>query len=288
MTTHNPLPGTPRPMHTWMGTHENRLCADSWGDPSARPVVLLHGGGQTRHSWRRTAQHLANAGFYAVAFDSRGHGDSEWADNGEYGEEALAQDLACVVRAIGAIRPVLIGASMGGITSLVAAGNRVVDASALILADVVHKTATDGFERVRSFMTRHSNGFASLEEAAAAISEYRGDQRPSGNHRGLAKNLRRGADGRFYWHWDPRFLYGLGDLAGRGLRLKQCARQVEVPTLVVRGARSDVVTDEAVREFLALCPLASHVDVAGAGHMLTGDDNDVFGQVAINFIRQKI
>lgn len=272
-------------MHTWMGIHGNRLCGDSWGDPSAPPVVLLHGGGQTRHSWRRTGRHLADAGFHAVAFDARGHGDSEWAGNGDYGEDALAQDLACVVRAIGAARPVLIGASMGGITSLVAVGHRVVDAAALILADVVHRTATEGFERVRDFMSCHLHGFASLEEAAAAIGEYRGDRRPAGSHRGLAKNLRQGADGRLYWHWDPRFLDGRGDLERRCARLAQCARQVEVPTLVVRGARSDVVTDEAVREFLALCPRASHVDVVDAGHMVTGDDNDAFGEVAIRFIR---
>lgn len=278
-------------MHTWIGIHENRLCADSWGDPSAPPVVLLHGGGQTRHSWRRTARHLASAGFYAVAFDSRGHGDSEWVGDAEYGEAALAQDLACVVHAMGARgggRPVLIGASMGGITGLVAVGNQVVDAAALILADVAHVTAADGFERVRAFMTRHEHGFESLEEAAEAISTYRGGKRPDGNHRGLAKNLRRGSDDRLYWHWDPRFLDGRReDLAARSQRLAQCARRVAVPTLLVRGARSDVVTNEAVREFLALCPHATHVDVADAGHMLTGDDNDVFGQMALGFIRQK-
>lgn len=271
-------------MHTWMGIHGNRLCADSWGDPSAPPVVLLHGGGQTRHSWRRTARHLAAAGFYAVAFDSRGHGDSQWVDSGDYTEDALVQDLACVVRAIGTARPVLIGASMGGITSLVAVGDRVVDAAALILADVVHVTAVDGFERIRAFMAGHLHGFASLDEAAAAIGEYRGQKRRAGHHGGLAKNLRQGCDGRLYWHWDPRFLDGRGDLARRNGRLTQCARQVQAPTLVVRGARSDVVTDEAVREFLTLCPQASRVDVPKAGHMLTGDDNDAFGEVAIRFI----
>ncbi|MGH6626855.1 MAG: alpha/beta fold hydrolase [Burkholderiaceae bacterium] len=278
-------------MHAWNGAHENRLCGDSWGDPSAPPVVLLHGGGQTRHAWRHTARHLADAGFYTVAYDARGHGDSDWVADGDYGEAAMAQDLACVLRAIGAVRPVLIGASMGGITGLVAVGNQVVDAAALILADVAHTTAANGFERVRSFMTRHVHGFASLEEAAEAISAYHGEKpsklRPAGSHRGLAKNLRQGSDGRLYWHWDPRFLDGRGDLVGRGQRLAQCVRQLAVPTLLVRGARSDVVTDEAVREFLALCPHASHVDVAGAGHMLTGDDNDVFGQMAIGFIRQK-
>ena len=287
MNTRSQLANTPATMHSWAGAQQNRLCGDSWGDPDSPAVLLLHGGGQTRHSWQRTARHLAQAGFYAVTFDARGHGDSEWVANGDYGEAAMAQDLACVVRAIGATRPVLIGASLGGITSLVALANKMVDASALILADVAHVSTTEGFERVRVFMTRHANGFASLDEAAAAISSYRGGSQPRGNPRGLAKNLRQGSDGRLYWHWDPRFLEGRKeDLAARNQRLAQYVRQLSVPTLLVRGARSDVVTDEAVREFLALCPHASHVDVAGAGHMLTGDDNDVFGQMAVSFIRQ--
>lgn len=289
MTARKPLPGTPRPTHDWTGAHGNRLCGDSWGDSSAPPVVLLHGGGQTRHAWRRTARQLADAGFHAVTYDARGHGDSDWVLGGDYGEAVMAEDLACVLRAVGAARPVLIGASMGGITGLVAAGNGVVDAAALILADVAHTTAFDGFERVRAFMTRHAGGFTTLEEAAEAIRAYRGEQAPrQRSPGGLAKNLRQGEDGRLYWHWDPRLLDGRReDLAARAQRLAQCARQLAVPTLLVRGAHSDVVTQEAVSEFLALCSHASHVDVAGAGHMLTGDDNDAFGRVAIDFMRQK-
>ncbi|WP_085589716.1 alpha/beta fold hydrolase [Pseudomonas sp. B14(2017)] len=285
MNPRTSLPGTPLPMHTWTGAHGNRLCGDSWGDPLARPVVLLHGGGQTRHSWRHTARSLARAGFHAVAYDARGHGDSSWVADGDYGEVAMAQDLASVIRTL-AGRPVLIGASMGGMTSLQAVGGGVVDAAALILADVAHLSSGGGVGRVRDFMTRHAEGFVSLEEAADAIAQYRGDVRRQGSTAGLGKNLRRAADGRLYWHWDPRFLDARGNLAERAARLGQCARRLDVPTLVVRGEHSDVLTREAVSEFLALCPQARNIEVAGAGHMLTGDDNDAFGQVAIDFICQ--
>ncbi|MEN5033115.1 alpha/beta fold hydrolase [Pseudomonas sp. TWI929] len=285
MTLRSPLPGTPIPKHTWIGAHGNRLCGDSWGDPCAAPVVLLHGGGQTRHSWRHTARQLAQAGFHAVAYDARGHGDSSWVEDGDYGEMAMAQDLACVARTLTG-RPVLIGASMGGMTSLQAAGGGVVEAAALILADVAHLSSGGGVGRVRDFMMRHAEGFASLDEAADAIAYYRGGKRNQASPLGLGKNLRRAPDGRLYWHWDPRFLDARGDLNQRAIRLGQCAHRLDVPTLVVRGEHSDVLTREAVGEFLALCPQARSTEVAGAGHMLTGDDNDAFGQVAIDFIRQ--
>lgn len=272
-------------MHAWTGAHGNRLCGDSWGDPSGTLVILLHGGGQTRHSWQRTARSLARAGFHAVAYDARGHGDSSWVNDGDYRDAALAQDLACVVRALGK-RPVLIGASMGGITSLVAMGEGVVDATGLILADVAHSAFEHGVDRVRRFMARHTEGFVTLDAAAAAVADYRGDHR-RGHVSGLSKNLRRAADGRLYWHWDPRFLESRTGLSERARRLAQCARRLCEPTLLVRGEHSDVVTAEAVQEFLALCPHAKFIEVAGAGHMLTGDDNDAFGQVAIDFIRRE-
>ncbi|MFJ4192551.1 alpha/beta fold hydrolase [Pseudomonas sp. NPDC089534] len=272
-------------MHTWIGADGNQLCGDSWGDPSAPPVVLLHGGGQTRHSWRHTAHELARSGFFALAYDARGHGDSDWVDDGDYSEVAMARDLACLIRLLGA-PPVLIGASMGGLTSLAALGNGIVEASALILADVAHRSSDNGVGRVRDFMGQYAQGFVSLDEAADAITRYRGEPRPPRHKNGLSKNLRRADDGRFYWHWDPRFLNGRDDLASRASWLGQCARKISVPTLVVRGERSDVLSREAVAEFLTLCPSASQIEVQGAGHMLTGDDNDAFGKVAVEFIRK--
>jgi non-heme chloroperoxidase len=289
MTFLQSLPNTLRPQHTWKGAKDNRLYGDSWGLPSSPLVVLLHGGGQTRHSWRRTALNIASAGFYAVTYDARGHGDSDWVGDGDYSDAAMVQDLLCVLRSLNSgFKPVLIGASMGGITGLVATGGGPVSAAALVFADVVHVTAQSGFERVRAFMASHSQGFESLQEVAQAIDVYQGKStaHPPRKVDGLAKNLRLGADGRLYWHWDPRFLDSRDDLAAREKRLTQCVRQLTVPTLLVRGARSDVVSTESVHEFLALCPHASHVDVADAGHMLTGDDNDVFGRMVIDFILQ--
>src|ERR1700760_2685424 len=130
------LASAPQPMHMWTGPSGIALAADTWGDPDGPLVILLHGGGQTRHAWGETGARLGEAGYFAVAYDARGHGDSGWSPDGDYSLDALAQDLQCVISAVNGARPVLVGASLGGATSLVAMGERLVDASALILVDI--------------------------------------------------------------------------------------------------------------------------------------------------------
>jgi non-heme chloroperoxidase len=99
-------------------------------------VVLLHGGGQTRHAWGGTTQVLATQGFLALALDLRGHGESDWAPDGDYGIDAHAADLRAVVAAFG--RPaLLVGASLGGLAALIAAGEAPrLEAPAIVLVDV--------------------------------------------------------------------------------------------------------------------------------------------------------
>ncbi len=285
MSLRERLPGTPEPMHLWSGAQGLSIAADDWGDESAQPVLLLPGGGQTRHSWRSTAQQLAAAGYHAVAMDMRGHGDSGWSPTADYDQTWFARDIECVVAALGARRPVLMGASFGGNSCLIAVGEGLVNAAALILVDVVPRTERAGFDRVHAFMKSTVIGFATLDEAAATIASFRDDGRRPKNLDGLAKNLRRGSDGRLHWHWDPRFLEGRErDFAERTQRLSASAQRLAIPTLLVRGGSSDVVSEDGVREFLALCPSAEYVNVVGASHMLTADSNAVFGRATLDFL----
>ncbi|SIT41752.1 Alpha/beta hydrolase fold protein [Paraburkholderia piptadeniae] len=278
------LPGTPEPKHIWTNADGIPLAADSWGHPGNPVVVLLHGGGQTRHAWGSTGALLGKVGYHAVAFDARGHGDSGWSPDGEYSLDALARDLRCIVDAVGAERPVLVGASLGGSTSLVAIGDGHVESSALILVDIVPYTEPAGVARIHAFMRQRPDGFDTLEEVADAISQYRPTQSRQHNLNGLSKNVRVGEDGRFRWHWDPRFISKPMDIQHRHERLSACARRLTMPTLLVRGASSDVVSETGVREFLELCPHAHYVNVAKAGHMVAGDRNDTFGKVAADFL----
>ena len=276
---------------TFGSTGGLRLVSDEHGQRGDPPVLLLHGGGQTRHAWGGTAETLAAEGFHVVNLDQRGHGDSDWAPDGDYGHDAMITDVTTVARELtadaGGVEPALVGASMGGIISLLTLGERHGPGRALVLVDIATRPEVAGVDRILSFMRSAPEGFASLDDAADAVAAYQPHrQRPSSNE-GLRKNLRQREDGRWYWHWDPAFL-DPGDRPPRRTRdperLDAAARGLDVPTLLVRGRMSDVVSEDSVRVFRELVPTAAFVDVAGAGHMVAGDRNDAFSGAVIGFL----
>jgi pimeloyl-ACP methyl ester carboxylesterase len=277
---------TPRTFH-FEGSSV-RLAGERWdGDPAGSVVLLLHGGGQTRHSWKRTGERLAASGRTAVALDARGHGDSGWHPSQDYSLDGFVSDLIEFVATLER-PPVLVGASLGGITALVAAGEHPPLGAGLVLVDVVVRVQPEGVTRIRDFMTAAPHGFASLEEVADAIAAYNPGRRRPRSLDGLRKNVRQRADGRWYWHWDPAFIR-IDDEPQRHIdpeRLRLAATHVRIPTLVVRGVQSDVVSDAGLADMLELIPHAQTVDVQGAGHMVAGDDNDVFAERLEVFLNQ--
>lgn len=265
---------------------ELELTGDHW--PAAEPkgsVLLLHGGGQRRFSWHRTGQWLAEAGWNAFAFDARGHGDSDRAADGDYSVSAMVEDMLAVIDAIGEA-PILVGASMGGMTALIAEGEGGPLARGLVLVDIAARVEPDGARKIQAFMSAAPDGFATLEEASDAIAAYNPHRPRPKSLNGLRKNLVRGEDGRWRWHWDPAFLQR-GTEPEREInyeRASAAARRVTVPTLLIRGAHSDLVSEEGVAEMRELIPHARHVEVRAAGHMIAGDDNDVFTAELLRFI----
>lgn len=277
---------------SFLGAARNRLAADVFGG-AGRPVLLLHGGGQTRHAWRRTAVALARASWTAYAVDQRGHGDSEWVADGAYSFADYANDVAAVAAEIerrhGA-QPVAIGASLGGIASLLAAGeaDRPIFA-ALVLVDITPRVDLSGLAKVQGFMRAHArDGFASVEEAADAVAAYLPHRPRPRSTEGLKKNLRLHPDGRWRWHWDPRFLPGSRPVDGNRSaieeRLVAGARRLTIAAMLVRGGASELVQEEHAREFLDLVPQARFGDVSGARHMVAGDKNDQFSAAILEFL----
>lgn len=270
------------------------LRAGAWGDPKAAPVLLLHGGGQTRHAWAGTAAALAEDGWRAISLDLRGHGDSDWCPRGDYNHSAFAADVAAVAETLEK-PPVLVGASLGGMSSLFALGraqaeNRPPPASALVLVDIATRMEIDGARRILEFMKQKPEGFTSLEEAAETIASYNPHRRKSGNLEGLKKNLRLKEDGRYRWHWDPAFVNDrLKPDSGNVLEsLSDAARGLSIPTLLVRGRMSDLLSQEGANEFLDQVPHAHFVDVSNAGHMVAGDQNDHFTRAVLEFLAKEV
>ncbi len=268
--------------------------------PGARRSCCT-GGGQTRHAWAKTAHRLADAGWRVVAVDQRGHGDSAWVADGSYAFADYAADAAAVASAIAAPHepaPVAVGASLGGIAALLALGRaqgegRAPPFSGLILVDVVPKMDPRGVEHVQGFMrARAAEGFGSVEEAADAVAAYLPHRPRPRSLDGLRKNLRLRADGRWRWHWDPRFLDGPRPVdSGREqveAALERAVRSLSVPTLLVRGGASELVSRAAAEAFLAIAPGSELADVAEARHMVAGDRNDAFADAILAFLARAL
>nr|ART35584.1 A52 [uncultured bacterium] len=259
------------------------MAADAYGDPAAPPVLFFHGGGQSRRSWRGSAQKVAAAGYYGLTFDLRGHGDSGWALDGDYLLDAYARDVEALI--VHFNRPVtLVGASRGGQSGLVA-GSRHPDLTSLVmLADVAPYMNDGGVDGFRAFFRASEVGFASLEDAADALHHHLGQPRlPSAS--GLAKSMRRGEGDRLFWHWDPKttspeFLHPPSE----GEALIAAARIITAPVVLVKAEYSDIVTQQSVDAFRVLTPQLEVVEAKGVGHMFTGDQNDAFAATLLTYL----
>jgi non-heme chloroperoxidase len=258
--------------------------AGRWSDPL---VVLLHGGGQTRFAWGSTVSALSESGFLALSLDLRGHGESDWSPDGNYGVDRYAADLRRVIEQLD--RPAaLVGASLGGMTSMVAAGEDPrVDCTALVLVDITPRMQQSGADAIAAFMRSSPDGFASVEEAADAVAAYLPHRPRPSDTSGLRKNLRLGDNGRYYWHWDPRMLEPGPDNTVASLapeRFEAALLTVDVPILLVRGMQSEIVGEEDAEAFRKLVPSAEYVDIPEAAHMVAGDKNDAFSAAVTSFL----
>ncbi len=290
------------------GSSQNILVADEFLPDDTnrifeRPAALfMHGGGQTRHSWQGAAHQITQLGLRALSVDARGHGGSDWVADGNYTALAFRDDLRMIADEItqrhGDYAPILIGASMGGISAMLAQvdGNPRTGKpwfTAIVLVDITPRMTSTGVEKIIGFMAENANkGFETIEEAANVIADYLPNRPRPKNNDGLRKNLRQRDDGRWYWHWDPAFVKGAKpietDRDERQQRLLDATATIDVPTLLVRGSRSELVTPEAVEEFCQLVPHAKFVDVTDAGHMVAGDKNDVFARAVTDFLKEDV
>jgi len=197
----------------------------------------------------------------------------------------MVGDLVAVTRMLPS-PPVLVGASMGGLVGLAAEGEHAPLFRALVLVDVTPRWEPRGVDRILTFMRAHPHGFDSLDEAAAAIGAYLPHRAERKSPERLRALLADHGDGRLRWHWDPRLLDELmRDSAAQQPGLMDAARRIGIPTLLISGGASDVVSRATIDEFLALVPHARHVLVPHATHMIAGDDNVAFTRHVMQFLQ---
>jgi pimeloyl-ACP methyl ester carboxylesterase len=245
----------------------------TWGDPASPPILLYHGGGQTAHTWQRVANHLSDR-YRLIAPDARGHGDTEWSPNGDYGAFYSRDDSVALVEALGLREFVLVGMSMGGLTAMAYAAQPSARLRGLVVVDVAPTVEDSGTERVMKFL-RGQTVFADLDEAIAVAHAFNPRRSVENLRQTLPANLRTLPDGRLAWKWDPA-LFSNANAPRRDQRrlhnLWEQVAQIACPVLVVHGRESDILTPENGRKLAATVRDGRFVSIAGAGHTVQGDN----------------
>jgi pimeloyl-ACP methyl ester carboxylesterase len=275
-----------QPMRNFCGSAGNRLVADEYAGTRDTGIVFLHGGGQSRYSWRRAAQALQSQGFPSLIFDMRGHGDSDWIESGDYRINSFVSDLADVLsqwdRTV-----ILIGASLGGLATIVLTGQGNPRVKAAVLVDSVPLINEALVNDYLEWLSHASDaGFESPLEAHAHLSRQFPEAVPS--LASIERSMRQTPQGRWRWHWDHRIVVGPTSSSALGFEahLERCACGIRVPLLLVRAGASDFVTSEAIEHLRQCAPQLETVVLPGARHMIVGDDNLPFVEVALPFLKR--
>jgi esterase len=249
-----------------------RLHYLDWGRSGRPPVLFLHGGGLTAHTWDLVCLGLRND-HHCFALDQRGHGDSEWSPHLDYVTEAHVRDLEALVRHLELERPVLVGQSMGALNALGYAARHADALRGLVLVDMTPDVQIAGAQRIFDFVTAPAE-LDSVEAFVARAVEFNPARDARLLRRSLLHNLRQLPNGKWTWKYDRRAMTRerFEELRAEVGALGGLLGSVTCPTLVVRGTRSDVVSAEGAAAFSDALPHATWVEVPDAGHTVQGDN----------------
>ena len=243
-----------------------------WGTKGLRPILFLHGGALTAHTWDLCCLALRDE-FHCIALDQRGHGDTDWAPDADYSIGAQREDIRGFADRLGLDRFMLVGQSMGAINGLAFAVTHPERLSALVMIDAGPEVRRRGSSRIREFV----NGGAkpeTLEEIIERALAFNPRRDPQILRRSLMHNLRRQPDGSWSWKYDRSRFQRLDHdthLAERR-RLADNLAKVTCPALVIRGAESDVFHQDDAERLAKNFPDGRQITIAQAGHTVQGDN----------------
>jgi esterase len=256
-----------------------------WGEPDSPPVMLLHGFAQTCHSWDFVALSLCDR-FRVIALDQRGHGDSDWAPDGDYSPETQQKDIAAIVEALDLRDFVLMGLSMGGRNSFTYAANHPDRIKALVIVDAGPENQAAGSNNIRNFV-QHDDELDSIDAFVERVRKYN-PRRATEQIRGsIRHNLRQLPNGRWTWKYD-KALRSPGRRMGAdpetAKRLWSYLESLKCPTLLVRGAASDVIAMDTAETMHRRIPNSKLATVENAGHLVMGDNPSGFQKAVMEFL----
>lgn len=273
----------PRQDRVAVGGVELAWC--EWGSPAAPPVVLLHGITGDARTWDVLAETLAPS-HRVLALDQRGHGDSAPAPDGDYGVATMARDLAGFVEALGLARFALVGLSMGGRVALAYAGEHGPRVARLVVVDIGPDIAPAGLQRVRGMMAGAPERLTSIEEAVQYIKAANPRYDESALRERVHHGLRPLPDGGFTWKYDRALREMMRSGTGRRdtVDLWAALPRIDCPTLLVRGAESDILSPDIAERMVDALPAGRLVEVAEAGHTVPGDQPLAFARLVREFL----
>ena len=252
-----------------------------WGTPGQPVILMLHGGGQQAHSWDFISLPLAEQ-YHILALDQRGHGDSDWAADGDYSIEAHQADLDGFVAAMNLRDFHLIGHSMGGRNSYVWASRHPATLRSLVIVDTGPVAQSRGRNRIQNFRELPDE-LDSFEEFAARVQEYTGRSREQ-TLGALQYSIRQRPDGKWSWKYDKLLRTpGRQSPAWSESQLWDAVSKIDCPTLITRGGDSDIFAEETMRRMQQVIPNCAAVTIPAAGHLVAGDNPAAFLAAVQNF-----
>jgi pimeloyl-ACP methyl ester carboxylesterase len=249
-----------------------------WGPPDAPPILLLHGGNQSAHSWDLVSLHLSDR-YHVYALDQRGHGDSEWTRDQDYTIQARAEDALAFISQQGLGAPIIFGHSMGGMVTMTMARSAPDLARGVVLVDVGPELSPKGREIIQNFVVRNVE-FDDLDEFLDNVVKY--DRFRSREHiaRTIKYNMLRRVDGKYISKVDHRRIPD----ASEAPRAEFDPKCMSFPVLLIRGAESDVLEADAAERFVATLPDGRLVTVPAVGHNVHGGNTPGFLEAISPFL----
>lgn len=273
-----------RPTSKHIVVNGMRLHYLEWGEPRNPTIVMLHGVAQQAHSWDFVARDLCDE-YHILALDQRGHGDSDWAPDGDYSPEASQRDISGFIDQLGVAPFLLIGLSMGGGNAIRYTANNLQNVRGLVVVDIGPKVEDEGAKEIRRFIEAPDEfEFEELVERSHRFNPYRTVESLRGS---LKNNVKQLANGKWTWKYDKHFRRHPDEAQRQRPDMWPFVHKLKLPVMIVRGEKSHVFSEEDAQAFLAALDDKHYAVIPNATHTVAGDQPELFAAAVREWLDAK-